>query len=69
MIKRFINGKLFLFFVFMIFAGFFLGYDYAVVTSKEPEAASFKAPQPIPAASTGAVESTLDRLEQDTSGN
>lgn len=44
MILRFFRSKLFLLFAFLLFVGFIIGYDFAVITSKEPPAATVKAP-------------------------
>lgn len=51
MISRFFKSKLFLFFSILLFTGFVAGYDYAVVTSREPAAAVVKAPVEIPSGS------------------
>lgn len=44
MISKFFRSKLFLLFSFLLFVGFIIGYDFAVITSKEPPAATVKAP-------------------------
>ncbi len=51
MISRFFKSKLFLFFSILLFTGFIAGYDYAVVTSREPVAAAVKSPVAIPSGS------------------
>lgn len=42
MIMKFLKSRLFLFFAFVLFITFIIGYDYAVMTSKNPAAASVK---------------------------
>lgn len=44
MIRKFLCSRLFVFFVGMFLLGFFIGYDYAVITSREPQTASSNVP-------------------------
>jgi hypothetical protein len=45
MIVKFLKSKLFLFLAFVLFTGFIIGYDYAVITSKDHAALTIKAPE------------------------
>ena len=47
MIMRFLKSKLFLFLAFVLFTGFIIGYDYAVITSRNHAALSVKAPETV----------------------
>lgn len=54
MLLRFLKSRLFIFLSILFFVCFIAGYDYAVLTSREPPAAEVKAP--VATAGDGAAD-------------
>ena len=48
MIRSFFKSKLLIFFLFILFVSFIIGYDYAVITSKTMPAATLDTPVSLP---------------------
>lgn len=50
MIRSFFKSKLLILFLLIIFVGFLIGYDYALLTSKAPVGTTFGTPASLPGA-------------------
>jgi hypothetical protein len=65
MIVNFLKSKLFLFLVFVLFTGFIIGYDYAVITSKDHAALTIKAPVTTTDKNEGTADNTQTASGED----
>lgn len=65
MISRFFKSRLLLIFSIILFICFIIGYDYAVITSREPPAATVNTPVLIPGGERILHEDTLTDIGKD----